>query len=69
MRGRNAGSSCTLPEPNGVGFVMQMLSCEFGMDHALIGGIDTEIEYLRLPVIDPDDGVIVDSHDVSLWLA
>jgi len=39
------------------------------MDHALIGGIDTEIEYLRLPVIDPDDGVIVDSHDVSLWLA
>ena len=52
-----------------VGFVMQMLSCELGLDHALIGGIETEVEYLRLPVIDPDDGVVMDSHGFSLWLA
>ena len=45
---------------------MQMPDFEVGMDRPLVGSLQPEIEDLGNAMIDPDDGVIVNSHDELL---
>ena len=53
---------------DGIGLVMQMSGLQFGMNRPLIDGFQTQIKYLGDPMIDPDDGVIVNSHDFSFFM-
>ena len=50
---------------DGIGLVMQMLGCQIGTDRPFVGAFQPQIKDLGDAVIDPDDGVIVSSHDFS----
>ena len=51
---------------DGIGLVVQMFGCQIGMNRPLVGCLEPQIEDLGDAMIDPDDGVIVNSHDFLL---
>ncbi len=56
----------SLARADGVCFVVQVLIFQVGVNGPLIGGIQTQIEYLGDAMIDPDDSVVVNGHGFSL---
>jgi hypothetical protein len=46
---------------------MQMLGCQVGLDHPLVNRLQPQIEDFGYAMIDPDDSVIMNSHDLLLF--
>ena len=47
---------------DGIGLVMQMIGRKIGMNRLFVDRIEAQIEYLGDAMIDPDDGVVMNSH-------